>query len=331
MAKFNEVLLYGQVFMAPTIIWNESHTDMLTVICPLLVMRGWRDYITREIKHIGFDKPILMTSSPYYMQEIAQWKIGDMIQVKGNLTTKDVNKSTVCPICGAVNIQPGVVTFVNPIYTKVTERSEDLLPEERRRGLSDTEIKDALRDVGTDLMRDSCEISNQAKVVGILCNDPVCYEAQDRGLTITNYQLAVPRKIKILEDAEENHIDFPWVKAYGATAREDYKYLRKDSFILVDGILQTRKIKRKRECEACHASYEFSETVIDLVPTSTEYLRRFKTEQDLAEDEAKARREAVERIRSEGDILRSAATPDTPMTMQQILSKQNLVDTYNGE
>ena len=44
-----------------------------------------------------------------------------------------------------------------------------------------------------ELLKDSCEISNQAMIDGTLCRDPQSFTSK-KGKTTTNYQLAVNRK-----------------------------------------------------------------------------------------------------------------------------------------
>ena len=57
-------------------------------------------------------------------------------------------------------------------------------------------------------------------------------------------------------------------------------------------MIQSRDIKRLISCDNCGHEYEYTETVLDMVPYSTEYLRNFRTEEEIASAEA-AEREAA--------------------------------------
>jgi single-stranded DNA-binding protein len=201
-----------------------------------------------------------------------------------------------CKHCGARNSNEGVIVFVNPIYTKVVEKELTL-------------------EQGTELLKNSCEISNQVHLVGMLCREPIGFHHDAKNLDITNYQLAVSRKFHILEDSQDNRVDFPWIKSYGSIAKDDFKFLKKGSYVLIDGMIQSRDIQRKQTCCQCGKEYEFNETAIDIVPYSTEYLRNFRTDEEIASQEVQERLKAVHDIFEEADMQYPDDTPEIPKEM----------------
>lgn len=300
MAKHNDVFLYGQVLLAPKIIMKDGEYER--GVCPILVMRGYRSYGETEIKNIGFDKPVIMTGNPIQVEKMAQWKPGDMVEVKGCLTTKDVKKVSYCPHCKTKNAKQGVVSFINPIYTKIIEHN-------------------LTKEKGLEKLKESCEISNSAHLIGMLCREPQGYITSKKTM-ITNYQLAVSRKFHILEDSVENRVDFPWVKAYGSIARDDYKYLKKGSYVLVDGMIQSRDIERQLTCDNCGHEYLYKETVLDIVPYSTEYLRNFRTEEEIASAEAAEREAAIKSVFGEKDVDFATDKPDIPDELYKMMTEE---------
>ena len=114
MAKHNYVSLYGQVTREPTIYKNEETGEYIRGMCPIVVVRGVRT-ATSEMLQVKYDNPIIMSGNPQQIENMATWRIGDMVEVKGAITTKNVNKSKTCDFCGTKNIRSGTVVFVNPI------------------------------------------------------------------------------------------------------------------------------------------------------------------------------------------------------------------------
>lgn len=288
MAKHNNVFLYGQVIKDPTIIRNEDD-EFVRGICSIVVMRGVRDF-GNNVEKLKYDMPVIMTGNPVQVAEMAKWKAGDMVEVKGAITTKDVAKSTICKHCGKKNKKKGNVVFVNPIYMGLRESN---ISEEKR----------------IELLKKRCEISNQVTVVGTLCREPQGFVTES-GLYITTYQLAVNRKYRIKEDPAEIRTDFPWVKSYGAIAENDIKSLKKGAYILIDGRIQTREIERTQVCEHCGEEYKWNDSALEIVPYATEYLRNFYTKEEQEKKDAEEYKNIMQEIFSEGEIERPEDTPD---------------------
>lgn len=252
MAKENLVSLHGQLVKAPQIyVTSENKYSK-----GLIYLKTLRRPIIRNgviaSSRLYFDCPIILTKNEALIKKFFDLNVGDMIDVKGALSTQEVIKTTVCPQCGNKNSVPGNSVFVTPIY--VCRREQGLSPED-----------------GIRILKERCEVSNTVAVIGTLCRDPEGHE-DDKGQHYARYQLAVNRKYHIKEDDPSIKTDYPWVKTFGNQALEDSKGLRMSSVVYINGALQTREIERLSTCEHCGAQYKWKETVTEIVPYSTEYL-----------------------------------------------------------
>lgn len=281
MAKHNYVALYGQVIKDPIIYRDENTGEYKRGICPITIIRGVRDF-GNNIERIKYDTPTIMTGNPALVAAMASWRVGDMVEVKGAVTTKDVIKSTVCKHCNKKNKRKGTVVFVNPIYFS-----------KRETGVSKEEA--------LELLKERCEISNQVTIIGTLCREPAGF-VTNKGLSITTYQLAVNRKYRIKEDAEEIRTDFPWVKSYGSIAENDLNFLKKGTRVFIDGMIQTRNLNRKQTCEFCGNEYEWNDTAFEIIPYATEYLSNFYTQEEIEKREEEENKKAIQSVFSESDI-----------------------------
>ena len=282
MAKHNYVSLYGQVTRAPTIYKNEETGEWIRGICPIVVIRGIRSADV-EMQHVKYDNPIIMSGNPEQIKCMAEWRVGDMVEIKGAITTKNVTKSKTCDHCGVKNKKDGTVVFVNPIYIEIRER--EVSPEK-----------------GAELLKKRSEISNIVFALGSLCNDPKVYQLE-RGTLLTTYEIAINRKFRIQEDAPDTRTDYPWIKSYGAIANADAKSLKKGSLIYVDGFLQTRKIEKNCTCEHCGEVFKWPDSSMEIVPYTTEYLRNYNTPEDIEKAEDEKRQLEINKIFSESEIL----------------------------
>ena len=291
MAKHNYVLLYGQVTRNPTIFKNEQTGEFVRGMCPLTVIRGIRsaDINTQQVK---YDNPIVMSGNPDQIALMANWRVGDMVVVKGTVTTKNVLKSKSCDHCKEKNHKNGTIVFVSPIYSDVRERNMSL-------------------EQGAELLKKNHEVSNIVFVIGNLCNDPQVYQTA-KGSLLATYELAISRKFRVQDDTIDSRTDYPWVKSYGMIANADAKALHKGSLVYVDGFLQTRKIEKNHVCEYCGETFKWPDSSMEIVPYSTEYLRNYHTPEEIAKREEEEYKLAVNKIFSEADIIYESANIDNP-------------------
>lgn len=282
MAKHNYVSLYGQVTRAPTIYKNEETGEYIRGICPLVVVRGIRAADT-EMQQVKYDNPIIMSGNPEQIKKMESWRVGDMIEIKGAVTTKNVTKSKTCPNCEKKNLKDGTVVFVSPIHIDIREKNVSLAQ-------------------GAALLKERNEISNIVFALGSLCNDPQLYQT-DKGTLLATYQIAISRKFRIQEDAADVRTDFPWIKSYGVIAREDAKSLKKGSLIYVDGFLQTRKIEKNCTCAHCGEVFKWPDSSMEIVPYTTEYLRNYNTPEEIQRLEDEKHQIEINKIFSESEII----------------------------
>lgn len=252
MAKENLVSLHGQLIAAPKVYVTSDNKYSKGI----LVLKTLRRPVMKDGIIVGsrlyFDCPIILTKNPQLIKQLFEFNVGDMVDVKGVLSTQEVIKTTVCPQCSYKNSTQGNSVFVTPIY--ICRREQELSPAD-----------------GIRILKERCEVSNTVAVIGTLCRDPEGHE-DDKGQHYARYQLAVNRKFHIKEDDPSIKTDYPWVKTFGYQALNDAKGLRMGSVVYINGAIQTREIERVTTCEKCGTKYKWKEQVAEIVPYSTEYL-----------------------------------------------------------
>jgi single-stranded DNA-binding protein len=279
MAKHNFVVLNGYIKDEPTFIPNKE--NCVRCICAVYTIRGVRDF-GNNIDNLKYDAPIIMTGNPDIIKKMKDLKEGDMVEIKGSITTKDIIKNVKCKNCGHDNKRKGNIVYINPIFFDIRERG---LPENKR----------------NELLKTRCEISNQVTMIGPVCREPKVYKTE-KGLYITTYQMAVRRKYRIKDDSPDVKTDFPWIKSYGAIAKNDIKSIKKGSYIFVDGMLQTRELTRHQVCEECGAEREWKDSAMEVVPFATEYLRDYYTVEEIAAREREEGQKAAEEVLNEFEV-----------------------------
>ena len=289
MAKHNVALLNGQVVQQPRFI-KDAGGKIIRAMGPIGVIRGVRDF-GNNIDNIKHDAPIIMTSNPDLIKIMLTWEVGDMVEIKGSVTTKDITKSCTCKHCGQKNMKKGSLVYVNPIFMCVHEKR--LSPEE-----------------GVKVLRSRCEISNQVTLIGAVCREPQLY-ITDKGLAITTYQMAVRRKYRIATDSAQIKTDFPWIKSYGIIAKNDAAAIKKGAYIFVDGMIQTRELERLQVCEHCGKEYRWCDFAMEIVPFATEYLRDYYTKEEIQAREKEQTAMATQQVFNENTIDENRPT-DAP-------------------
>lgn len=261
MAKTNQVTLYGALVNLPRV--NGERTKASVTI---MVMRGDRESGDPN-KQVRKDYPIIASKDPDIIEQMGSWDINDLVLIKGVLVTKVAKKSTICPHCKKENLDKGSIVYIEPIYVE-------------KMGHADT-VEDANR-----IVYEHREISNSLRIVGDLCINPSKVEL--KRISVSQYQIAVPRTYRVKGSTDDDKTDFPFVKSYGKNAKEDLKRLRKGSVVLIDGYIQTRKQDRETECkqilangEPCGTKYTWTDSSMEIVPFETEYLRNYITDEEL--------------------------------------------------
>ena len=261
MAKTNQVSIYAAVMKPARVDTNRTRAT-----AAVMIMRGDRDSGDPNTQPRR-DYPMIASKDPKIVADMANWEENDIVLIKGVLVTKTVQYVSICERCGAQNQSTGMLTYIEPIHVmtiKHTNSQEEAIDEIYR----------------------NREISNEMRIVGTLCNDPI--EKKLSRTTLCTYQLAVPRTYRIKGSTDEEKIDFPFIKSYGKNAKEDVKRIKSGSLVLIDGYLQTRTIKNEIECNyeladgsICGNKYFSKNSLMEVVPFEIEYLRNYVTDEDL--------------------------------------------------
>lgn len=290
MAKHNDVCLYGFIPKAPVIAINEAG-ELQYGICSVVTIRGIRDFGKNQ-KNIRLDAIRVMTYKEDLINIMSKLEPYDMVEIKGSLTTKDVTKTVTCPGCGHRTSNPGMGTFVNPIYFAKREHALD-------------------ENEAILLLKQKYEISNSVTLIGMICREPSLWVTSS-GAKMLTYQICVLRKYKMRDDSPDNTVDFPWVKVYNRMAISDKQALRKGAYVFIDGVIQVRNIERTTVCTHCGQSIIWNENVEEVVPTATEYLRDHYTIKEIREMTPEEKQATIvpARIDNENDISKPLDAPD---------------------
>lgn len=296
MARHNLVFLLGYV----TSIQVVQNGDQQYALAYVNVARGTRDVGDHKY-HMRCDNPIVMSRNPAVVQEMATWEQYDIVEIKGPIAVKSINKGSYCTHCQEKNIVEGTLVYINPIFAKKRAHKES-------------------QDECLEFLSENREVSNQAFIFGTLCRDPKKISPKE-GLTVTQYQIALNRKYRIREDAPEIKADFPWVKSYGSNAISDREHLHIGSQIFVDGCLQARKVNRHGVCQHCGEKYDWADKALEIVPFETEYISNFYSDEEVQQNKERAIAErATSALASLGILLkdRGDSIPDDVYTEDDI-------------
>lgn len=250
MARENLVILHGQVRSAPQLTINKEGVVTKAMFHMRVLRRPTTNAEASGVR-LQIDCPIIYTRNPEMMNQVQTLAVGDMVDIRGVISSRECRKSTFCPECGHKNIKDGNIVYVTPIYMCKRENADEAQ--------------------GLQLLKARAEISNLVNVIGNLCREPSFY-VDGNNREYAQYQLAVNRRIRIREDMEEIKADYPWVKTFGKQALEDSKALHIGSSVYINGALQTREIERKCTCEECGHEYTWNDAAAEIVPYYIGYL-----------------------------------------------------------
>ena len=299
--KHNNVFICGWVKELPKIVKDDATGEYVEAKGRIVTLRGLRKFGAKT-SNIKYDEPLIYTRNPEMCKEMSKWAVGDIVEVKGSLTTKDIYKVTTCPICKHKNRQPGNAVYVTPIHCHIRERGK-------------LEKNDAYEE-----LKKLCEISNNVTLIGVVCREPELFVKNK--VRITSYQIAVRRKFRISEDSSETRTDFPWVKSFGGIGRNDALYLKKGSYLFLDGWLQTRKFPRETVCENCNNSYEWNDWSLEVVPYASEYVRNCRSAEEIKAEE-------IARIEKSYKALYGDEEPPQAGPIDGLDEIENELDRYN--
>ena len=275
MATHNQVRLIGYILNDPKII-NAGQEGIEKI---LFQMRTTR----RKIEGYHEDQyadVIILYDGTEIIDKLKSYKKYDIIDIKGVINILPVNKKLKCSICGGITTKYTVSTFVYPIsstrlgsyldYFNVVGESPDAL-----------------------LYKNYRENSNQALIIGKVVTDPEIVPNGKNSTTCCRYGLGVDRKYYIATQ-DDKTADYPWVYSYGEQAETDkIKLMKFKTEVLIDGFIHNKKIKSRMTCDNCGCNFVYQNLITQITPYSVEYLRDYKTDEDIAREEENKRRERL--------------------------------------
>lgn len=266
MPRLNHIAQYGFLEHKPYITIDQSSGEPVSAICYIHVVRGYRDDHSGKL-FMQHDFPLVIALEKKIINEMATWNEFDVVNIKGMITSKFMDKPSFCPNCHdesgspTKNIVRGILMYITPIFAQ------------RERSCANK--KEAL-----ERIINAREISNTALIDGYLIKDPTYFKTK-AGTIVTQYQIALDRKFRIRTDEPNIRTDWPWVKSYGTQAIEDKMRLHTGSQVYIDGVIQARTVHRKTKCKCCGEIYPWEDRTLELVPYDVEYVTNYLTDEEL--------------------------------------------------
>lgn len=276
MATHNQIRVIGYLLKDPQI-FNASEEGAEKII--FLIRTTHRDI--EGYPCAKFQDIMIYYDGWELMDKVKGLKQFDLVDIKGVFNILTLGKTSVCPGCGHQNIkQNGTVTFVYPL---AIHKLNGLQKEFEK----DEEIPERILQIHYE------EVSNQALIIGTVVNDPEVIETDN--MLICRYRLGVDRKYFIKTQSDLT-ADYPWIYTYGQQAERDAKHLKKGALVLVDAIIQNRKVEGYMTCENCGIQYRFPDAATEFIPFSVEYLNGYTTDEEIAIQNAINKRKATQNI-----------------------------------
>lgn len=259
--RHNQVVLCGILQDMPKI---RKKDDKAMAQFRLVTITGRRSG-GLQLSSGSYDMPLVLTTDPERVAEIEKLNIGDIVLVKGALTTSTVFKTPRCPHCGETQKIPALLSYVSPSCVAITEKGACV---NKYGNLDADKAKGCLKKIK--------EISNFATIMGVVCRAPDMYKTVgDKKRKITSYQVAVKRKLRLIGEVEDSKVDFPWVKSYGKIGMNDARYIKKGTYIFIDGWIRARKFERTETCCNCGQDITWNDVCQEIVSYATEYIKDY--------------------------------------------------------
>lgn len=271
----NTAYLYGQLTRDPICYKNPSTQELLSGQITIKTAR--RTNATGELFVKGRLRIDFITiysrNEKLIREQFMSLRQGDIVLVKGSLSTQETEKKFICKKCGHEMIKhEAVVIYIDPLHIKKFAS-----------GLSTEE--------GLKEIENNIEISNEIMITGTLCREPAYYK--ENNIRNCQFQIAANRKRRIIEDGPEKRTDFPWIKTFGDMAEEISGVLHQGSVISICGGVETRSFERKIICENCGEEFERKEYATEIVPYFIDYAK--KDALDIAKYQLK-RNSAIKKV-----------------------------------
>ena len=269
MAIHNEAILYGIVEKNPIISVVDGKpakgSAYITVIKGERTTGEQDKREKRKFTRVYNYTPLpILTRNPDVLASMKDWKLNDLVLIKGNVVTANVTKDAICPHCGEVYHKAGgVITYINPIHASVEK--------------SFVKKEDAVEE-----LKDHSELSNYVTILGTVCKNPEPTEQWDNCI---RFPLAINRKYFVPGDNPEDYTDYPWVHCYGEKNLSAAERCQVGTSVFLEGTLRVRKYPELQVvCESCGKPFKWKDITIDFIPYAIELLNNFITEEQIEEE-----------------------------------------------
>lgn len=260
MGKANTVNLYGRIVSKVEYRINPETMKFSSAKFILMVSR--RQFAREDVMSgdAFLSTAIIVGRDEKIIDSMIGTEKGDMVLVKGNLSTRESNRVIFCKKedCDYREVIGRSITiYIDPVSVLKVGHIDNTEEEPNK--------------AEKILLNNLSEISNQVIVEGRLCRDVDYYEDPGKRFRKSEYQIAVPRLRRIKQDEKERTTDYPWVVSFGKMAKENKEALHKNSLITINGALMTRAFNDKHICKLCGAEITEHRFVTKIVPYNVEY------------------------------------------------------------
>ena len=268
MARTNDVWLLG---------WVESidiRPDCRSggMILHTIRRQSCDRYLRQEGKE-RWDEPIVFTEDPKIIKDkMKDLHKGDIVFVKGVYVTRDTSRRYFCGTCRSYRTVEGCVSvYIRPLdiltaAEGMTDAEEEALSPEEKEALSGRVM---LPFQSYAFLRRHQESGNLILIAGTVCTEPDptadYYERGDAYRTFV-FKIASNRIFRVPEDPVGKSTDYPVVRCYGKTAEDALRTLHMGTDVLINGAVQTRRIRRTAVCPVCGELMERNGIAMEIVP-----------------------------------------------------------------
>ena len=256
MAKLNQVYMMGVIQDDPVIKVTNTGEYVVSQLKILTARRSYQNEKQNLAGVVRSDIQQIITRSSYVIDKfILDLEVGDLVLVKGTLSTRDIIKKIRCPYCGDLDESSiGVKVYIDPICI-----------------LKVRSVKDCSEQEITDLLVTYAELSNYATFFATLVKEPRYgpdYGSPRREL---GCHAALNRKRYITEDGPDKKTDYPYIRMFGQMAENCNKVLHTGSEIYLESAIETREVELEKRCPSCGETFYLKNVAVEIVPYSVEF------------------------------------------------------------
>lgn len=200
------------------------------------------------------------TNEPAILNAIEKLELFDIVSVHGFISTKNKEKKATCIECGTENDRMEACVMHGNEYIKSGGNIIYITPDNIIVNCHCSSEQEAF-----EYLHKNQENVNKVFIVGDIISMPVSGALQNGKKLYTRFQIAAKNS--------KNGSSYPWVYSYGDKSIDDYQNLDKDSLVMIDGALQSRKFKEQYVCKECGTVYDVPGRTLEVLSYDTEYLR----------------------------------------------------------